>query len=290
MIVRDQAAETAEPTTRSGDGEASIRLREAQKSAVVSRRGALWRMGAAVAGVGVLSSLDQHRAEAATGGNFILGQSNDAGATTRLERTSATNPSPLMKVDATGQVNTTFVAAVGLNVVGAGGGTAISAQGYSASTTVATIGLAIRGAGSGTAHGVFGISGSGIGVSGSSSSGTGVRGYSDSQSGVAGGSGSGGSIPDDTGVYGFANGSAGRGVFGEAIGGHGVHGKATTGWAGYFVGKVYLSKYQEMQEISNPQAPTANKARLFVRDNGSGKTQLCVRFNTGGVQVIKTQP
>ena len=37
-------------------------------------------------------------------------------------------------------------------------------------------------------------------------------------------------------------------------------------------------------------APSANGARLYTRDNGSGKTQLVVRFNTGPPVVIATQP
>jgi len=37
-------------------------------------------------------------------------------------------------------------------------------------------------------------------------------------------------------------------------------------------------------------APAANGARIYTRDNGSGKTQLVVRFNTGQVVVIATQP
>ena len=37
-------------------------------------------------------------------------------------------------------------------------------------------------------------------------------------------------------------------------------------------------------------APAANGARLYVRDNGRGKTQLVVRFNTGQVVVLATQP
>ena len=45
-----------------------------------------------------------------------------------------------------------------------------------------------------------------------------------------------------------------------------------------------------MTEITAPSAPGANKARLFLKDNGSGKTQLCVRFNTGVIQVLATQP
>jgi hypothetical protein len=49
--------------------------------------------------------------------------------------------------------------------------------------------------------------------------------------------------------------------------------------------------YQEMMEMAaDPAAPAADKARLFVRDNGAGKTQLCVRFATGAVVVLATQP
>jgi len=51
------------------------------------------------------------------------------------------------------------------------------------------------------------------------------------------------------------------------------------------------ANYQEMIELgADPAAPAANKARLFLRDNGSGKTQLCVRFATGAVVVLATQP
>jgi hypothetical protein len=44
------------------------------------------------------------------------------------------------------------------------------------------------------------------------------------------------------------------------------------------------------EQSSDPTAPGANQARLFVRDDGGGKTQLCVRFNTGAVQVLATEP
>jgi hypothetical protein len=49
--------------------------------------------------------------------------------------------------------------------------------------------------------------------------------------------------------------------------------------------------FQEIIEVTlEPPAPAANRARLFLRDNGGGKTQLCVKFSTGAVQVISTQP
>lgn len=44
------------------------------------------------------------------------------------------------------------------------------------------------------------------------------------------------------------------------------------------------------EQTVDPAAPSANQARLFARDNGSGKTQLCIRFATGAVQVIATEP
>jgi hypothetical protein len=98
---------------------------------------------------------------------------------------------------------------------------------------------------------------------------------------IQGYSGSGGppAATAKTGVYGYAA---------QDSTSRGVHGESPTGWAGYFAGRVYVSRYHEMPEITTPSAPGANKARLFVRDNG-GFTQLCVRFNTGGVKVLATQ-
>lgn len=43
-------------------------------------------------------------------------------------------------------------------------------------------------------------------------------------------------------------------------------------------------------ELGSPPTVGANQWALFARDNGAGKTQLCVQFNTGAVQVISTQP
>ncbi len=49
-------------------------------------------------------------------------------------------------------------------------------------------------------------------------------------------------------------------------------------------------RHFEMSEVTEPGAPAANNARVFTRDNGSGKTQLCVRFPTGATIVIATEP
>ena len=48
-------------------------------------------------------------------------------------------------------------------------------------------------------------------------------------------------------------------------------------------------RHFEMAEVPDVGVPAANMARLYVRDNGSGKTQLVVRFPTGAMQVIATE-
>lgn len=51
------------------------------------------------------------------------------------------------------------------------------------------------------------------------------------------------------------------------------------------------ARHVELTELAaDPAAPAENGARWYVRDNGAGKTQLCVRFATGAVQVIATEP
>lgn len=44
------------------------------------------------------------------------------------------------------------------------------------------------------------------------------------------------------------------------------------------------------ERASDASAPTTDEGQLYLKDNGAGKTQLCIRFNTGAVQVIATQP
>jgi hypothetical protein len=158
---------------------------------------------------------------------------------------------------------------------------------------------------SSTSRGVWGTSSSYIGVQGSSVSNIGVFGTSSAaahpaslglsqgnSTGVFGVSGPG--VPATkarTGVYGYAAQSGrSKGVWGHSPTGHGVHGSSGTGFAGYFAGKVFTTKFYEMKESGTPTAPGTNKARLFIRDNGSGKTQLCVRFHTGAVRVLAVQP
>jgi hypothetical protein len=72
--------------------------------------------------------------------------------------------------------------------------------------------------------------------------------------------------------------------YGDAVA-IGVNARATSS------AQVHIgARHVEMIEQSEPIAPATNGARLFVRDNGSGKTQLCVRFATGATQIISTEP
>ena len=152
--------------------------------------------------------------------------------------------------------------------------------------------------------GVYGSSSSNIGVLGTSSSYYGVKGLSyavdqPASLGYSGGNStgvqgvSGASLPAakaKTGVYGYAaQDNFSSGVIGESPAGVGVRGHTTTGYAGYFEGRVYTNAFYELTEISTPASPIANRARLFSKDNGVGKTQLCVKFANGTVKILATE-
>jgi len=232
---------------------------------------------------------------AANGQNVILGTINTATITTSI----------------TNSAGSAFAADAG------GSGTAVT--GFSGNG-VGVSGISVSSFGvNGTSDsniGVNGASSSGIGVRGSSSSDIGVNGFSSSNIGVEGfslasaqpatvghsvgnstgvqgysGTGSPPAAKSKTGVYGYAaQDNASQGVWGHSPAGNGVVGSTTTGYAGYFSGKVYSTAFYELSEIGTPAAPAPNRARLFVKDNGAGKTQLCVRFHTGAVKVLVTEP
>lgn len=48
--------------------------------------------------------------------------------------------------------------------------------------------------------------------------------------------------------------------------------------------------FVEMDEMTEPSAPGANKARYYFEDNGSGKTRFMVKFPTGAAQQIAIEP
>lgn len=42
---------------------------------------------------------------------------------------------------------------------------------------------------------------------------------------------------------------------------------------------------------ASPDAPTAaGTGKFFFRNNGAGKSQFCVRFPSGAVQIVATEP
>ena len=51
-----------------------------------------------------------------------------------------------------------------------------------------------------------------------------------------------------------------------------------------------IKNYAELHEVTAPAAPAANRARVFVEDDGAGKTRVMVRFATGATQQIAIQP
>jgi hypothetical protein len=55
-------------------------------------------------------------------------------------------------------------------------------------------------------------------------------------------------------------------------------------------GRLVLNGVQQMVEQDEPTAPGPRTLHFFARDNGVGKTQLCVKFHTGAAQVIATEP
>lgn len=55
-------------------------------------------------------------------------------------------------------------------------------------------------------------------------------------------------------------------------------------------GIIAVTSCFEFTEIADPTAPAANKGRLYVKDNGSGKSLLVCRFPSGAVQIVATEP
>jgi hypothetical protein len=142
--------------------------------------------------------------------------------------------------------------------------------------------------------GAYGISGSHIGVYGLSSATNQPASFGGSQGNSTGVQGYSGTLDSPaakakTGVYGYAaQDNFSRGVTGESPAGIGVYGISSSGYGGYFAGKVYTTKWYEMTEITTPTAPSANRARLFLKDDGLGHTQLCIKFANGIVKVLAT--
>lgn len=70
-------------------------------------------------------------------------------------------------------------------------------------------------------------------------------------------------------------------------------GTAALPWSDVYIGRTGSTGFIDMAEYNtttDAAAPSADHARLYVRDNGAGKEQLVVRFATGAVQVLATEP
>lgn len=72
--------------------------------------------------------------------------------------------------------------------------------------------------------------------------------------------------------------------------GYDIDADSTTGSNQINIGGVYFHDRLLYTERADPAAPAANQAVVYARDDGGGKTQLCVRFATGAVQVLATEP
>lgn len=83
------------------------------------------------------------------------------------------------------------------------------------------------------------------------------------------------------------------GAFTPATDGVATLGSSSLRWSDVWIGAGSSTGFLDLTEYNtttDPAAPSDNHARVYVRDNGSGKEQLCVRFNTGAVQVLATEP
>ena len=59
--------------------------------------------------------------------------------------------------------------------------------------------------------------------------------------------------------------------------------------AGLFQGSVQVNSFLDLVEIGAGGTPGADRVRIFARDNGASKSQLCVQFSSGSVIVLATQ-
>jgi hypothetical protein len=142
--------------------------------------------------------------------------------------------------------------------------------------------------------------GAGTGIHAEATSGRAVVGMAGSQ-----GTGLWGSSPDHIGV--FATTGTGIGVNARAVGRDSValfgDARGTNSFALLafgpchvdgdvtILGRLFVTNAMTLEQTSNaPQAPNAGQARLFAKQNGWGKTQICVQFPSGAVQTLATEP
>lgn len=88
------------------------------------------------------------------------------------------------------------------------------------------------------------------------------------------------------------SGEATQAMIGEIFGlaGLGLGASSDTLVVRVAAGIIGVFNAMEFTEMAAPAAPAANKFRIYAKDNGSGKTQVVVKFNTGAEVVLATQP
>ena len=56
------------------------------------------------------------------------------------------------------------------------------------------------------------------------------------------------------------------------------------------LGRLFVTQALTFGPTSAPERPTSGNVRLFAKDDGSGKPQLCVQFATGAVETLAMEP
>lgn len=69
---------------------------------------------------------------------------------------------------------------------------------------------------------------------------------------------------------------------GATAGNAGLHIRSETGAVHSLGAYTVLPSYVQLSEIAAPGAGAANTARLYIKDNGAGKSQLMIQFASGG--------
>jgi hypothetical protein len=272
-----------------------------------SRRALLAGAAGGLGGL-VAAAIGRVNPVAAAGGDpIVLGNANDAGTSNTTIKTNSSYPGIALQMNNLGTGTGAFMlstSGVGLaaqtshadrygasatnQAMSSGTGAAILATGKQNHGLVATtqhsnkdaitatsaaaagVGAAIRATG-GHNTGIEATSTDQFAVRGITTDSTAIRGESQTATGVAGSSGN------------------WVGVAGTSTDGFAIWGESTNSYAGFFVNQVYAGSWIDVQQITEPGVAGVDQARLFVRDNGLGKSQLCVVFHTGIAFVLATE-
>jgi hypothetical protein len=147
-----------------------------------------------------------------------------------------------------------------LRTVQVGGGTGIRVE--------STTGTAVKGMAGSRGTGVLGHSPNHIGVLATTDTGVSINARAFGTNSIA--------------LFGDARGTNALAVL--ALGPSHLDGDVT------ILGRLFVTDPVTFGPTSAPQSPSSGHVRLYARDNGWGKTQLCVQFANGKVQLLATEP